>query len=66
MAVPKAPLETLAVQTDSNVDADVGQQAKDLYGGIRSFNNQLIKIQAFQQEQARQETLKQIWSKTTY
>jgi hypothetical protein len=62
MAVPKAPLETLAVQTDSNVEnsSDVGQQAKDLYGGIRSFNNQLIKIQAFQQEQARQETLKQI------
>jgi len=46
MAVPKAPLETLAVQTDANMETntDVGQQAKDLYGGIKNFNNQLLKI----------------------
>ena len=52
MAVPQAPQETLTVQTDSNIDThdvgtqahEIGNQARDIYGGIRSFNNQLLKI----------------------
>jgi hypothetical protein len=31
-------------QQKSKDNEEIGSQAKDLYGGIKSFNNQLIKI----------------------
>lgn len=47
---------------DSSSGTLLGNQAKDLYGPISKFNNQLLKLNMMQQEESREEIRQQAQS----